>query len=67
MDRMEELKKLARENVDRHLGDACDSDDAPDVIKDNIYVLAHDAVFDAGASMEVARQVATEISREMAG
>jgi hypothetical protein len=59
------LRQLARENVERHLGDACDPDDDPSVIEDNAYVLAHDAVVDAGASMEVARMVAEEISMEL--
>ena len=66
-DRLDVLRQLARENVERHLGDACDPDDAPDVIAENAYVLAYDAVVDAGASMEVARMVAEEISGEMAG
>jgi hypothetical protein len=64
---MDEFEQAARDNIDRHLGDVCDPDDDPSVIEDNVYVLAHDAVVDAGASMEVARLVATKISREMAG
>ena len=62
-DRLETLKQLARDNIDRHLGDACDSDDDPEVIADNAYTLAFDAVYDAGASREIARQVAAEISK----
>ena len=66
-DRLDVQRQLARENVERHLGNACDSDDDPEVIAENAYVLAHDAVVDAGASMEIARTVAEEISREMVG
>jgi hypothetical protein len=63
---MEELRKLAREHVERYLGDACDPDDDPEVIEDNVYILAYEAIIDAGASMVAARQVAMEISKEMA-
>ena len=63
-DRLATLRQLARENIERHLGDACDPDDDAAVIADNAYVLAFDAIYDAGASAEVARQVAEEISKE---
>ena len=63
-DRLDVLRQLARDNINRHLGDVCDSDDDPEVIADNVYVLAFDAIHDAGASVEVARKVAEEISKE---
>ena len=63
-DRLDVLRQLARDNINRHLGDVCDSDDDPEVIADNVYVLAFDAIHDAGASAEVARRVAEEISKE---
>lgn len=65
-DRTEALKQIARDNVERHLGDVCDADDDPDTIREEIYVLAFDAVFDAGASAEAARRVAEAIAQEMA-
>lgn len=64
LDRFDTLKQLARENVDRFLGDACDPDDDPRIIADNVYVLAFDAVYDANASAEAARTVANEIVKE---
>jgi hypothetical protein len=63
VDRHEELKKLAREHVERHLGDVCDGDDAA-AIADEAWNLAFDAAFDAGASRKAARKVADEISKE---
>ena len=58
---MERFIQAAKDNVDRHLGDACCADDGEDVIRDETYVLAFDGAVDAGATHEQAREIARAI------
>jgi hypothetical protein len=57
---MEKFIQAARENIDRNLADAV-ADDF-DSIYENMYLLAHDAVVDAGGTIEQAVQIATKFA-----
>jgi hypothetical protein len=57
---MEKFIAAAEANIDRNLADAV-ADDL-DSIQENMYILAHDGAVDAGASMEQATQIATQLS-----
>ena len=56
---MEQFIQAARANIDRNLADAVADD--MDSIYENMYLLAHDAVVDAGGTMEQAVQIATQL------
>ena len=51
------MKEIAQANIEKNLGN-CDNPDNPEKLLDNVYVLAFDALVDAGAKSEDARHVA---------
>jgi hypothetical protein len=61
-------EEAARGNIERHLGDCFDGDDAPsaDAIYDEVYTLAFDGAHDAGASDEAARAIAIVLAQSYA-
>lgn len=62
----DELKEIARGNVERHLGDVCEGEDSADSIYDEVYTLAFDALHDAGVPDETARSIAKELAMDHA-
>lgn len=63
--------QAARNNVDKHLGDAItpdmldpESETGMDRFYEEIYTLAHDGAVNAGATMEAARQIAMIVRGE---
>jgi len=60
----EQMEDLARGNIERHLGDCeCES---PEDIYENAYVLAFDALHDAGVDDTTAGKVAQHLAQSMA-
>ena len=53
------LHTVARGAIECHLGDLCDETTCADVLYDNAFTLAHDALVDNGVPPEVASEVAT--------
>ncbi len=56
--------EIALANIDRHLGDVVDSDTSPEEVFEEVYILAYDAMSDAGCidPAFIANQIAEEIS-----
>jgi len=59
-----QMCKIAREAVYKHIGDVCDGDESVDVLAEEVYTLAFDALVDAGVATNVASDVAQSISVE---
>ena len=55
----EEMENIARGNIERHLGDCCES---PDEIYDEAYTLAFDALHDADVDDDKAREIAQRVA-----
>jgi hypothetical protein len=67
----DEMKELARGNVERNLGDAIaedcdDGEPSADLIYDEAFTLAVDALIDAGVDNKTAGIIATEIAQSFA-
>jgi hypothetical protein len=62
----DELRDIARGNIERHLGDVCEGEDSADSIYDEAYTLAFDALHDKGVNDDKARTIAQEIAQGMA-
>lgn len=58
-----EMNRIARDNVERHLGD-CEVEDLDEMF-DNAYVLAFDALHDRGVPHQTAREIARKLAREL--
>lgn len=65
-----ELEELARGNIDRHLGDVYadygSEEEAADAIFDEAYILAFDALIDAGIDHRTARSIAQDLAQRYA-
>jgi hypothetical protein len=59
------LQAVARASLDR-LGDCCNGEDFEELL-DNVYVLAHDAIVDAGGSRADAMRIALALVAEHRG
>jgi hypothetical protein len=63
----EQLRELARGNMERHLGDVTDGNASPDSIYDEAYTLAFDALKDSRAcDDETCRRIAQELAQGVA-
>jgi hypothetical protein len=60
-----DFEEIARGNVEANLSDAVVEDGA-DAIHDSAYVLAFDAVIDAGGSLAEARRIAGDLAQSFA-
>lgn len=61
---LQRLADIARGAIERHLGVAVE--DGPDQLYDSAFVLAFDALRDAGVEVAVCRQIAGEQARLIA-
>lgn len=61
----DEMIKIARENIERNLGNVCTGDDPPDTIYEETYVLGFDALVDKGVDRHTAHDVAQGIAKSM--
>ncbi len=69
-----EWEEIAKENIDLHLGDVVEELDPEaneeerlaqrDHVQENAYVLAYDAMIEAGAIPETAARIARRLSKE---
>lgn len=63
----DQLREIARGNIERHLGDVAadyeSEEAAADAIYDEAYTLGFDALHDAGIDDATARRVAAEVAR----
>lgn len=60
------LEDIARGAIEQHLGDVLyTSDEEPDadIVYDEAFVLAHDALLDAGVDVETATRIASHVAR----
>lgn len=65
----EQMQEIARGNIERHLGDCeelQDGEPTADAIYDSAYVLAFDALADAGVAPATARDVAASVAQGFA-
>lgn len=62
----ERMRDIARGAIERNLGDVVDEDTSPDGVYDEAFVLAHDALLDAGVPADVATKIASELARDLA-
>jgi hypothetical protein len=58
-------EEIARGNVERYLSDAV-MEDGEDAIYDSAYTLALDALVDAGAPLQEAREIAVRVAQAYA-
>lgn len=61
----ERLKQIARENIERHLGDVFEEGSPAEFVRESAYTLGVDALVDAGFNQEEAAAIATAITNEM--
>jgi hypothetical protein len=59
----DQMVEMARGNIERHLGDVVEEGMPPEAIFEEAYVLAFDALADAGVEHSTARGVAQEVSK----
>jgi hypothetical protein len=59
---MDKFRTAAQENVFRYLADAVEDHEDEIAVKDGIYLLAHDGAVDAGATMDQATEIATQLA-----
>lgn len=62
-----EMMNLAWNNVEKHLGDIClDAGTNDDIVYDEAYILAFDALADVGIDHEIARGIAINVAQRFA-
>jgi hypothetical protein len=61
-----EMRDVARGNIERHLGDVCDGEESVDAIYDEAYTLGFDALHDAGVDDKTAGRIARKVARTFA-
>lgn len=62
----DEMKEIAKGNIERNLGNVCTGDADADLIYDEAYTLAFDALSDKGVSNDIARSIASEVAQPFA-
>lgn len=60
-----QLQEIARGAIERHLGDVCHYEPSADEMRDEAFVLAHEALLAVGVAAHVASWVAGEVVHEM--
>lgn len=60
------MRDIARGAIERNLGDVVDADSSPDSLYDAAFVLAHDALLDAGIEAAEASRIASDEARNIA-
>lgn len=61
-----DLIKLAEANIENHLGDCCDADSPLELIREEAYTLALDALCDADCACDRAGRIAAQVVKDYA-
>lgn len=62
----EQMREIARGNIEAHLGDVADGDSSADAVFDEAFTLAMDALKDAGVSRDRAYRIAQSLAMDYA-
>lgn len=64
---MDQLTELAKKNIESNLGSVVDADSDIEEIAEEVFILAHDAVLDAGATEGLAGIIAGFMRTQFGG